>query len=280
MSQQQKSISSAAETTALARRIEEASLNAWPALQQILLDGWILRFARGFTKRANSIVPLYAPVLPASVESPAANHSLAEKVRYCESLYAQQKLQTVFRLTSFSANPEQTALDQLLAARGYELRETSLVLTKKLAETFAQTSSSEDTPAAAELQILPLHEWLTVYCQLTDMPEPASSLHGIILKGISGECGFGVLRADGQPIACGLAVVERELVGLFDIFTHPKHRGRGHAAFMVKGLLNWAANQGAERAYLQMVEDNMAATALYAGLGFSCIYHYWYRIQD
>jgi hypothetical protein len=32
------------------QEIEEISLNAWPSLQQILYDGWILRFANGYTK--------------------------------------------------------------------------------------------------------------------------------------------------------------------------------------------------------------------------------------
>jgi len=34
----------------LSKRIEEASLNAWPALQHLLFDGWILRFSKGYTR--------------------------------------------------------------------------------------------------------------------------------------------------------------------------------------------------------------------------------------
>ena len=43
--------------------IEELSLSAWPPLQTMVLDGWVLRFAEGYTKRPNSVNPLYASTL-------------------------------------------------------------------------------------------------------------------------------------------------------------------------------------------------------------------------
>jgi N-acetylglutamate synthase len=261
----------------LARRVEEASLNAWPALQQILLDGWVLRFSRGFTKRANSIVPLYPPLenapfgdprLQSAGAEPAeaqglAAHQLTAKIRYCENLYAREQLQTIFRLTSIDPS-----LDSILAERGYRKADCSLVLCKPL----------QREPLNAEVQLLPVDQWLSVYCELTGMPEPARSLHSLILQGIAGDCAFAVLFVEQKPVACGLGVMERELLGLFDIFTHTDARQAGHGKTLVRGLLAWAADQGAERAYLQMVADNQAAAALYQSLGFSEIYHYWYRI--
>ena len=264
--------------TFLARRIEEASLNAWPALQQIFLDGWILRFAKGFTKRSNSVVPLY-PALNSNYSTAAsAEADLIEKIRYCENLYARERLKTVFRLTSiqeqFAGGGEidRTRLDQLLHNRGYSQEETSLVLSLALKPAPVIRPSTDP-----QLNMLPLDEWLKVYCQLTGMPEPAQSLHGVILKSIAGECGLGVITVNNQAVACGLAVVERELVGLFDIFTAADMRGQGFGGRIVDGLLDWALDQGATRAYLQVEAENEPATALYRRLGFSEIYRYWYR---
>lgn len=41
------------------KAIEEITLNTWPAEQSVLLNGWVLRTAAGYTKRANSVNPLY-----------------------------------------------------------------------------------------------------------------------------------------------------------------------------------------------------------------------------
>ena len=51
----------------LHRRLEEVAMNAWPALQQMLFDGWILRFAQGYTKRANSVHPLFESHLDTAI---------------------------------------------------------------------------------------------------------------------------------------------------------------------------------------------------------------------
>ena len=160
----------------------------------------------------------------------------------------------------------------MLAERGYSHDDESLVLSTDLIPARVTLSGE------VQIAMLPLDQWLGVYCLLADMPEPARSLHNIILKSISGDCGFAVLYADGNPVACGLAVVERELVGLFDIVTHPEHRNQGRATVMVCELMRWAIEQGARRAYLQMVADNAPAAALYRNLGFNEVYRYWYRI--
>jgi len=39
----------------LASRVEETCLNAWPALQEVHYDGWLLRLADGKTRRTNSV---------------------------------------------------------------------------------------------------------------------------------------------------------------------------------------------------------------------------------
>ena len=249
----------------LSRRVEEASLNAWPAMHQVLLDGWLLRFSRGFTKRANSIIPLY-PTL----------QGIEEKVRYCENLYAREQLQTIFRLTS---THDHSALEAYLDERGYASADQTHVMTTRLGAHTTRQLQAVVPATSIAFQQVPLQEWLVAYAALTSLPDQAQSLHGVLLRAIRTECAFGVISEDGAIVACGLGVFERDLLGLFDIVTHPEHRRAGLGLTLVSSLLNWGAELGAQHAYLQMVATNTAAAALYRKLGFTNLHDYWYRIS-
>lgn len=240
------------------RRIEEAGLNSWPALQQLFYDGWLIRFAQGYTKRANSVTPLYPSLLPAE-----------EKIAWCEHLYQEKQLPAIFRLLSFSE--ESQHLDQLLAQRGYTFLDRTLV--------WSLTLPSEPAPENPALQMLALADWLPIYTQWSNRSSLLQHVHRKLLERIASPHIYAVLYQQGACVACGLGVLEHETFGLFDIVTDPKQRRKGYGMQLVTGLLNWGQQHGAQSAYLQVTEENRAAQQMYAKLGFQESYQYWYRLQ-
>ena len=90
----------------MVRTIEELSMNAWPAMQSLHYDGWVIRCADGYTKRANSVYPLYASQI-----------DIDKKIGFCESFYRERGLPTVFKLTRASTPAN---LDAFLEKRGYK----------------------------------------------------------------------------------------------------------------------------------------------------------------
>lgn len=242
-----------------ARRIEEAGLNSWPALQQLLFDGWLIRFAQGYTKRANSVTPLYPSLLP-----------IEEKVAWCEHLYQEKQLPAIFRLLSFSE--ESQHLDQFLAQRGYASLDRTLV--------WSLTLPSEPALENPTLQTLALADWLPIYTQWSNRPSLLQHVHHELLERIASPHIYVALYQQGACVACGLGVLEHETFGLFDIVTDPKQRRKGYGTQLVTGLLNWGQQHGAQSAYLQVTEANLAAQQMYTKLGFQESYQYWYRIRE
>ncbi len=244
-----------------AQTVEEVSLNSWPALTQILLDGWLLRFANGYSRRNNSVNAVYPGHLPA-----------AEKIARSEAIFRAKNLPPTFRITPF-VQPDD--LDAQLAAAGYQ----------KVSPTSVQAVSLASLPPLPpaidiKLQAAPGEAWIAAYSQMNEVRAGKEDTLRQILEHIPLDTCYATVERAGKIIACGLAVRQEKLVGLFDIVTAAAYRRQGVGRALVLGLLHWAAKNGAEQAYLQVVVGNQPAIELYSGLGFREIYQYWYRVRE
>jgi ribosomal protein S18 acetylase RimI-like enzyme len=243
------------------RAIEERSLNAWPSLETVYYDGWLLRFANGFTRRANSVNPIY----PSTAD-------VAEKIRCCEDLYGSRQQATIFKLTA-ACQPE--TLDGELASGGYS-READTSVQLLSLQAIDVPELRQDLQLGAFDQ--PTERWVASYMTLSEQAGHHKPVLCQMLDRIAPRRCFLSLDQGGETIAVGMAVLERGYLGLFDIAVAAALRGRGLGTQCVSQLLRWGQMNGAQHAYLQVMQRNTAAVRLYARLGFTEAYSYWYRI--
>lgn len=242
------------------KRIEELSINAWPSRQTLVYDGWVLRFGGSYTRRANSISPLYESKL-----------SFTEKIEYCERLYSSAGLNTVFKLTD-KGSPE--GLDEFLSAQGY--REEAQTSVQVLELPCAGGTIPIDFKAYESLD----EGWFQSLCSINEVSLENAGKLKAILSGIVPERYFAELEIDGRLGACGVGVVENGFIGLYDIVVDKKLRGKGHGRRLMESMLCLGREKGASSAYLQVMLDNPAALKLYESLGFRELYKYWYRVKE
>lgn len=79
------------------------------------------------------------------------------------------------------------------------------------------------------------------------------------------QAGVFALAADQGFILCRVVLDEAEILTLSVL---PESRGRGLAARLTAAAADMARAAGAERMFLEVAEDNLAARALYARAGF------------
>ena len=188
---------------ALAEVLEKRLLNAWPAIETLALDGWVMRFAGGYSKRANAATPF----------TPKAALD-AEAVHHAASLYRAKGITPCFRLTPLAA-PD---ADTVLADQGFTLHDPTLCLHAPLMLGRGRLDPRVAiTPAATP-------RWLTACAASYGGDKADHALLGEIVSRIRPPAAFATLVEDGADLAWGLAVAERGHVGLFDIVVAPPMR--------------------------------------------------------
>lgn len=247
----------------LLSRIEDAGLNASAPPQQRWLDGWLLRLSPGKAKRARCINAVAEGRLP-----------LAERLGLAAAAYREAGLPMFVRITPFTRPAE---LDAVLAAGGHQAVDDTRVMV-------APDCPDRPLPLPAGLQLerLGAAEFAELVGLLRGSAPGQRLAHAerLALSPVPYE-GW-VLRRPGDAaiLACGQFAREADLVGLYDVFTAPAHRGQGLARVLCSQLLARAFALGARVAYLQTEGDNAAARAVYRRLGFADAFAYHYRTPD
>lgn len=245
----------------LIQKIEELSMNALPALQIQLYDGWIIRFAGGYTKRANSINPIYF-----------SNQDVDFKIKTVEQMYRNKNLKVVYKMTK-QVSPEN--LDLILDENSYV--QDSLTSVQVLSLQDVQTELEHHAVVYKHLQ----DDWFCNFCKLNNVKKQDQLTLNAMLKNIIAEARYFQLKNEksNEVVACGMCVLENDCIGLFDIVTSEQHRNKGYGYKLIQNILQWGQDNGAQLAYLQVMVNNSPAIKLYSKLGFKEAYQYWYRIK-
>jgi len=252
---------------------EKLSFNTHPCLSDEEYDGWLLRFADGYTKRANSV----------SVVGESAK-VFAEKIGYCEEEYGKRNLPAVYKIT-----PVALELDAVLEKKGYVAVDKTNVMTVDLSEkrkpaekgNGSKTSfreGAEDVSVTIEERIT--EAWQYYYFTFNKVSPAFVPVAKKIQASITNPVLCATAYVNKKAVACGLGVMEQGYVGLLDIVVKEEYRRCGFGKLLCRTLLEKAKEKGATTGYLQVVDSNEAAKKLYKGLGFEDVYRYWYRIKD
>ena len=214
------------------KKIEELSLDAWPASETVRQGDWIMRFENGYSKRANSVTVLGE-----------FEFDLDGRISACEEMYRSRGLRPIFRLPSFAAP---AILDRALHERGYQIVDPTNVMTLRLNTTNIERNSIREES---------IDDWLDLHDRLLSDTR-SQEHHRRILENIRTHRLFASMEQGGRKVVCGMGVLDGEFLGLFDIVTRSDARRQGLATRLVLGMHAWASERGASTAYLQVIKKN------------------------
>ncbi|MGW9302518.1 GNAT family N-acetyltransferase [Streptomyces cyaneofuscatus] len=237
---------------------------AWQPVESEPLGEWRLRAAGGFTRRANSVLPLGDPGLP-----------LGEAFGRVERWYEERGLPPYIQ-TATGAEGAQEALCAELERHGWRREVTAEVRIAAL----APVGDLDADVSAVRLSREPDAAWLSRY-QRFSTPGP----HVLRVLGGGPSVWFATVAGTGDgetgggtggeaPAAIGRCVVDGRWAGFMAVEVAPEHRRRGLATSVMAALARQALEEGASAAWLQVEEDNEGARALYDGMGFAAHHRY------
>ncbi|MEV2231401.1 GNAT family N-acetyltransferase [Streptomyces phaeochromogenes] len=239
--------------------LARVAARAWQPVERERLGEWELRAAAGFTRRANSVLPLGDPGVP-----------LDDALSLVREWYAARGLPAYVQ-TATGAAGTQELLCAELEARGWEREVTAEMWIGALAPIGDLPDPGPDRPVVLAREAD--EAWLGRY-QRKGVSEVALEVLG---SGPSVWFATVPGAEPGIPAAIGRCVIDGRWAGFAAVEVDPSLRRQGLATTVMTALARRALSEGASAAWLQVEADNAGARALYARMGFAAhhAYHHY-----
>ena len=234
--------------------------STWPPAATRRLGRWTLRDGQGGGKRVS-----------AATAGPEPEGALTPADWVGALPAAETAMRALCQPPLFRLDPEQTALDAALAARGYRVADPTVIYAAPTARI-----ATERPPPVTTFEV-----W-----------EPLAIMREIWADGGIGPARLAVMdratapktallgrRAD-QPAAAAFAAAHRGVAMVHALEVRPDHRGHGLGRWMMRAAAFWALAQGAGQLAVAVTRQNTAGNALYASLGMAVVGSYHYRIKE
>jgi N-acetylglutamate synthase len=232
----------------LIRGLEERLVNVWPSVETLLMDGWVVRLANGYTSRANSASPLASGV--------GLSPALLDEI---ERIYAGAGLPSAVRVTPV-CDP---AVEDLLLSRGYRVKDRSRIMLLDLAPYRGRAPDPR-----IDIERRASRRWMDGVCAHQVLEKRNADHLEQIVSRIRVPAGFATLHVDGADVGFAMCAVDRGYAEIGSVIVAAPQRGRSLGRAVTDALLAFGASEGAHHAFLQVEATNAVAISLYNRQGF------------
>jgi len=244
--------------------LQELMVAGLPPLQTRWIGRWLLRWADGFTGRANSVLPLADPGLP-----------MPEAVDQIEQWYAERGQPALVVIVGpHGFDPAEDPLGrELIGERGWQVGLRTLVM----------TADAGVIAAGAVGGASPDGRGILVTDELTDawwagasgrLREHRATFEAMVSR--IEQAAYVTVTREGRTQAVGRLAISAGWAGIFEVNVQSDARRQGLGRLVVATAAAQARAHGIHLVYLQVSEDNTAAIDLYRSMGFSIHHEYHY----
>lgn len=238
-------------------RLEALYTEAWPPLRREIVSDWLVKFAPGVSRRANSANPLRAQV-----------RDVDSSIEACARRYRKSGMPALFRILSVMEPEAGARLDRL----GYRPEGETVNLYARIDDAVAKRDD------AVTIFPRPSAEWLAAMIAAQGHTGDKAETYRRLVGAITIPAAFVSLRHQGELAALAYGALDQGVMCFESVVTLERHRGRGFATRALSALIDWAAERGAQAVCLQVEATNERGRRLYHSLGLRQeLYRYDYR---